>query len=68
MVCMRISVTSHPRLREFVTLARTIRRYRHLILNTLDHGPSNTCSTATNTPPTGIDQRAYGFDSPDTTR
>ena len=53
---------AHP---EFVTLARTIRRYRNLIWNTLDHGLSNAKSRSHQHPPAGIDQRAYRFHSPD---
>ena len=36
-----LSWASHSRISEFVALARTIRRYRDLIGNTLDHGLSN---------------------------
>ena len=46
-----------------MTLARTIRRYRNLIWNTLDHGPSNAKSEATNTHLRAL-TRAYG-NSPD---
>ncbi len=44
-----LSWASHSRIPEFVALARTIRRYRNLICNTLDHGLSNARSEATNT-------------------
>jgi Transposase len=36
-----LSWASHSRIPEFVALARSIRRYRELIHNTLDHGLSN---------------------------
>jgi transposase len=42
-----LSWASHSRIPEFVTLARSIRRYRDLICNTLDHGLSNARSEAT---------------------
>ena len=44
-----LSWASHSRIPEFVKLARTIRRYRDLIHNTLNHGLSNALSEATNT-------------------
>ncbi|OHT87156.1 transposase [Mycobacterium syngnathidarum] len=44
-----LSWASHSRIPEFVNLARSIRRYRDLICNTLDHGLSNARSEATNT-------------------
>ena len=50
---------------EFVALARSIRRYRDLIHNTLDHGLSNARSEATNTHLRALTKRAYGFHSPD---
>jgi transposase len=55
---------SHSRIKEFVDLARSIRHYRHLILNTLDHGLSNGRTEATNTHLRGLTKRAYGFHSP----
>ncbi len=60
-----LSWASHSRIPEFVTLARTIRRYRDLIWNTLDHGLSNAKSEATNTHLRALTKRAYGFHSPD---
>ncbi len=60
-----LSWASHSRIPEFVTLARSIRRYRDLILNTLDHGLSNALSEATNTHLRALTKRAYGFHSPD---
>jgi len=59
-----LSWASHSRIPEFVTLARSIRRYRQLILNTLDHGLSNARSEATNTHLRALTKRAYGFHSP----
>ncbi|KZS56333.1 hypothetical protein A4G26_17025 [Mycobacterium kansasii] len=44
-----LSWASHSRIPEFVALARSIRRHRDLICNTLDHGLSNARSEATNT-------------------
>jgi transposase len=60
-----LSWASHSRIPEFVTLARSIRRYRDLIRNTLDHGLSNARSEATNTHLRALTKRAYGFHSPD---
>jgi transposase len=60
-----LSWASHSRIPEFVALARSIRRYRHLILNTLDHGLSNARTEATNTHLRALTKRAYGFHSPD---
>jgi transposase len=60
-----LSWASHCRIPEFVALARTIRRYRDLICNTLDHGLSNARSEATNTHLRALTKRAYGFHSPD---
>lgn len=53
------------RLPEFVTLARTIDRYRTLIRNTLDHGLSNARVEATNTHLRVLTRRAYGYHTPD---
>ena len=60
-----LSWASHSRIPEFVGLARSIRRYRDLIWNTLDHGLSNARSEATNTHLRTLTKRAYGFHSPD---
>lgn len=60
-----LSWASHSRIPEFVDLARSIGRYRQFILNTLDHGPSNARSEATNTHLRALTKRAYGFHSPD---
>jgi transposase len=53
------------RIPEFVTLAKTIRKYRPLIRNTLDHGLSNARSESTNTHLRVLTRRAYGFHTPD---
>lgn len=53
------------RLPEFVKLAKTIKRYREVIHNTLDHGLSNALSEATNTHIRLLTRRAYGYHSPD---
>jgi transposase len=53
------------RLPEFVKLAKTIKRYRELIHNTLDHGLSNARSEATNTHLRLLTRRAYGYHSAD---
>ena len=60
-----LSWASHSRIPEFVALARSIRRYRDLIWNTLHHGLSNARSEATNTHLRALTKRAYGFHSPD---
>jgi transposase len=60
-----LSWASHSRIPEFVTLARSIRRYRDLIHNTLDHGLSNARSESTNTHLRALTKRAYGFHSPE---
>ena len=60
-----LSWASHSRIPEFAALARSIRRYRDLIWNTLDHGLSNARSEATNTHLRALTKRAYGFHSPD---
>jgi len=60
-----LSWASHSWIPEFVTLARTIRRYRDLIWNTLDQGLSNARSEATNTHLRALTKRAYGFHSPE---
>ncbi|MGV0493556.1 ISL3 family transposase [Mycobacterium kansasii] len=60
-----LSWASHSRIPEFFALARSVRRYRDLIWNTLDHGLSNARSEATNTHLRALTKRAYGFHSPD---
>ena len=61
----RPSSAGRSRSREFVKPAAAFRRYRQLILNTLDHGRSNARSEATNTNLRALTSRAYGFHSPD---
>jgi len=60
-----LSWASHSRIPEFVALARSIRRYRNLIWNTLDHNVSNARSEATNTHLRALTKRAYGYHSPE---
>lgn len=60
-----MSWATHSRIPEFVALARSIRRYRDPIWNTLDHGLSNARSEATNTHLRALTKRAYRFHSPD---
>jgi transposase len=60
-----LSWASRCRIPEFVALAKTIRRYRDLILNTLKHKLSNALSEATNTHLRGLTKRAYGYHSPE---
>jgi transposase len=60
-----LSWASHSRIPEMVALARTIRRYRDLICNTLDHNVSNARSEATNTHLRALTKRAYGYHSPE---
>jgi transposase len=50
---------------EFTKLAKTIEKYRPLILNTLDHGLSNARVEATNTHLRVLTRRSYGFHSPE---
>jgi len=60
-----LSWASHSRIPEFVALARSIRRYKELIGNTLDYGLSNARLEATNTHLRALTKRAYGFHSPE---
>lgn len=59
-----IAWATRCRIPEFVTLAKTIKRYLPLIHNTLDHGLSNARSEATNTHLRVLTRRAYGFRTP----
>lgn len=52
------------RIPEFVKLGRTLRRYQHLIWNTLDTGTTSGRVEATNTHLRALTKRAYGFHSP----
>ncbi len=60
-----ISWAQRSRLPAFVKLAKTITRYRKLILNPVEHGLSNTRSEATNIHLRLLTRRAYGYRSPD---
>ena len=60
-----ISWARRSRLPEFVTLARTIKRFQQLIWNTLRHHLSNALSEATNTHIRALTKRAYGYHSPE---
>ena len=53
------------RLEPFVKLAKTIKKYRDLILNAVEHGLSNARSEATNTHLRLLTRRAYGYHSPE---
>ena len=53
------------RLPAFVKLAKTIEKYRPLILNTLKSRLSNAKSEATNTHLRVLTRRAYGYHSPE---
>ena len=60
-----ISWASRCRIPAFIRLAKTIIRYRDLILNAVEHHLSNARSEATNTHPRLLTRRAYGYHSPD---
>jgi transposase len=49
------------RLPAFVTLAKTIKKFRQLILNAVEHGLSNARSEATNTHLRQLTRRSYGL-------
>jgi transposase len=53
------------RLEPFVKLAKTIKKYRQLILAAVQHGLSNARSEATNTHLRLLTRRAYGYRSPE---
>jgi transposase len=53
------------RLEPFVKLAKTIKKYRQLILAAVEHGLSNARSEATNTHLRLLTRRAYGYRSPE---
>jgi transposase len=62
----RVAVVGlHSGIPQFVTLAASIRRYRDLIHNTLEHTLSNARSEVTYTHLRALTKRAYGFHSPD---
>ncbi len=50
---------------QLVTLAKTIKKYRQLILNAVDHDLSNARTEATNTHLRLLTRRAYGYHSPE---
>ena len=60
-----LSWASHSRIPEMVAVSRTIRGYKTLIGNTLDHAVSNARSEATNTHLRALTKRAYGYHSPE---
>lgn len=60
-----LSWAKHSHIPEFVKVAATIDRYRHLLPNTLDHNLSNARSEATNTHLRALTKPAYGFHSPE---
>ena len=60
-----ISWASHSKIPEMVALAKTLRHFRDLIQNTLDHGLSNARSEATNTHIRLLTRIAYGFHTPE---
>ena len=60
-----ISWARRSRIPAFVRLAKTITRYRDLILNAVEHGLSNARSEATNTHLRLLTRRAYGYHSPE---
>jgi transposase len=60
-----VAWAQRSRLDPFVKLAKTIKRYRDLILNAVAHGLSNARSEATNTHLRLLTRRAYGYHSPE---
>jgi transposase len=60
-----IAWAQRSRLEPFVKLAKTIKRYRSLILAAVEHGLSNARSEATNTHLRLLTRRAYGYHSPE---
>lgn len=59
-----IAWASRSRIPEMVALSRTLRRFRDLIVNTLEHGLTNALAEAT-THIQGLIRRAYGFRTPE---
>ena len=59
-----ISWATHSKIPEMVALARTLRKFQHLINNTLDHQLSNARSEATNNHIRLLTRQAYGFHTP----
>jgi transposase len=60
-----IAWATRSQIPEMVTLAKTLRRFQPLIVNTLDHGLTNALAEATNTHIQGLIRRAYGFRTPE---
>jgi transposase len=60
-----ISWARRTRIPEFAKLAKTLTRFRDLIWNTLDHGPSNGRAEALNAQLNALITRARGFRSAD---
>ena len=60
-----ISWARRCRIPAFIRLAKTIARFRTLILNAVEHGLSNARSEATNTHLRLLTRRAYGYHSPE---
>ena len=58
-----ISWASHSRIPEFTALAETLKRFRQLIWNTLDHHLSNGRAEGINTQLAALTVRARGFHS-----
>lgn len=59
-----IAWASRSRIPEMIKLAKTLTRFRDLIINTLTHGVTNALAEATNTHLNGLIRRAYGFHTP----
>ena len=59
------SWAAHSKIPEMLTLARRLRRFHHLIGNTLDHRLSNARSEATNTHIRLLTRKAYGYHTPE---
>jgi transposase len=60
-----IAWASHSRIPEMVDLARKLRRFKDLIINTLDHGVTSALAENTNMHITVLARRAYGFHTPE---
>jgi len=60
-----IAWCARSRIPEFVALGKTLRHYRQLIINTIEHGLSNARSEATNTHLRALTKRANGFHTPE---
>ncbi|MGH3791243.1 MAG: transposase, partial [Pseudonocardiaceae bacterium] len=60
-----ISWAQRSRIPAFVRLAQTIKHFRTLILNAVEHGLSNARTEATNTHLRLLTRRAYGYHSPE---